>query len=212
VQRKVFRVEQMFAERRSAPAAPGDRGAVDQLKALRHLGAQRDAGADTLKRELALVKDIIARNRRELASLIGESHDRRMTRAAGELGAAIAGMEKATHKILQETEGIDERARTLCSTIKTEYERGLAQDIQDHTVRIYEACNFQDLSGQRIANVIETLNLVDEQLSAMLASCNGRPADAEPPKPAAGDELLNGPRLDGDSGHASQQDIDAMFD
>jgi hypothetical protein len=28
---------------------------------------------------------------------------------------------------------------------------------------------------------------------------------------AYGGDLINGPRLDGDSGHVSQQDIDAMF-
>jgi len=212
VQRKVFRVEQMFAERRAAVPVTGERGAIAQLKALRELGGRREISGDALKRELAFVHDVVARNRRDLASLIGESKDRHMTRAAGELGAAIAGMEKATHKLLQEAESIDERARTLCSTLKTDYERGLARDIQDHTVLIYEACNFQDLAGQRIANVIETLNMVDEQLSAMLARCKGRPPEAEAPKPAAGDGLLNGPKLDGDFGHASQSDIDALFD
>ena len=99
MQRKVFRVEQMFAGRRGAPQA-GEREAVDQLKALRELGGQHDITGDELKRELAFVQDTIARNRRELASLIGDSKQRRMARAAGELGAAIAGMEKATQKIL----------------------------------------------------------------------------------------------------------------
>ena len=87
-------------------------------------------------------------------------------------------MEKATQTILHEAEGIDECARALGSTLKTDYERGLAQDIQEHTVKIYEACNFQDLAGQRIAKVIATLDLVEEQLSAMLDRCNGRAAAA----------------------------------
>jgi chemotaxis protein CheZ len=118
-------------------------------------------------------------------------------------------MEKATHEILRQAEDIDERARTLCSTLKTDYERGLAQDIQDHTAKIYEACNFQDLAGQRIGKVIETLSFVEATLSAMLASGQGEPAGAAL-KPAGG--LINGPRLDGDFGHASQYDIDALFD
>jgi chemotaxis protein CheZ len=209
VQRKVFRVEQMFAGRRSAPQA-GKREAVEQLKALGELGGRHDVTGDELGRELAFVQDAIARNRRELASLIGDSKERRMARAAGELGAAVTGMEKATQKILHEAEGVDECARALASTLKTDYERGLAQDIQDHTVQIYEACNFQDLAGQRIGTVIETLNLVEEQLSAMLARCNGRAAEA-PVKAAVGGGLINGPKLDGDSGHASQGDVDAIF-
>jgi chemotaxis protein CheZ len=209
VQRKVFRVEQMFANRRGATQT-GERDAVDQLKTLRQLGGRHDLGADELARELAAVQDTIARNRRELAALIGDGKNPRFARAAGELGAAVAGMEKATQKILHEAERVEEYARTLGSTLKTDYERGLAQDIQDHTVQIYEACNFQDLAGQRIAKVIETLNLVEAQLSAMLARCNGRPAEAQV-KAAAGGGLINGPKLDGDIGHASQHDIDKIF-
>jgi chemotaxis protein CheZ len=134
-----------------------------------------------------------------------------MARAAGELGAAVAGMEKATQKILHEAEGIDECARALTATLKDDYKRGLAQDIQDHTVQVYEACNFQDLAGQRIAKVVETLNLVEEQLLAMLARCNGRAAETPARQLAAGGGLINGPKLDGESGHASQRDIDAIF-
>ena len=61
-------------------------------------------------------------------------------------------------KILKSTEVIDESAKALAATMKTDYERGLAQDIQDQVVQIYEACNFQDLAGQRIGNVIATLD------------------------------------------------------
>ncbi len=209
MQRKIFRVEQMFAGRRAASPAAGKREPVDQLKALSDLGGRQDVTADDLKRELASVQDTIARNRRDLAGLIGDGKERRLTRAAGELGAAIAGMEKATQKILHEAEGIDECARALAATLKTDYERGLAQDIQEHTVKIYEASNFQDLAGQRIAKVIAALDLVEERLSAMLDGCNGRAAAA--PKPAPANGLINGPKLDGDAGHASQGDIDAMF-
>ncbi len=105
---------------------------------------------------------------------------------------------KPRRKILHEAERVDEYARTLGSTLKTDYERGLAQDIQDHTVQIYEACNFQDLAGQRIAKVIETLNLVEAQLSAMLARCNGQ-ATRSAGQVATCGGLINGPKLDGDT-------------
>jgi chemotaxis protein CheZ len=77
-----------------------------------------------------------------------------MTRAAGDLGAAIEGMETATQKILASAEAIDDCARALASALSNDYHHCLAQDVQDHVVRIYEACNFQDLAGQRIGKVI----------------------------------------------------------
>ncbi len=111
MQRKVFRVEQMFAGGREAAAEP--RHAVNEFKSLRASAEHRDSNDSTvqdLERELALVQDIIARNTRELGRLIGDGKERRMARAAGELGAAVDGMEKATDKILKSAEVVDESA------------------------------------------------------------------------------------------------------
>jgi len=49
--------------------------------------------APTLERELAAIRSAIERNMRELSVLINDGNNRRMTRAAGELGAAVEGME-----------------------------------------------------------------------------------------------------------------------
>ena len=216
VQRKPFRVEQMFGARRAAATshATGEHDACDQLKSARACGTQGALAGDNVTHELALMREVIPRNRAELAALIGDSKSRRMARAAGELGAAAEGMEKATHTILQAAETIDDSAKSLGYALKTEFERGLAEDIQERTVQIYEACNFQDLAGQRIAKVIGVLHTIEAQLAVMLARCDT--FGSLPEAPAAGEaaehsDLLNGPKLDGDSGHASQNDIDAMF-
>jgi chemotaxis protein CheZ len=214
VQRKVFRVERMFDGR--AAARPMGIAAPDQVVAPKDAPARAeqpaaDGTVQSLKRELALLHDAIARNKRELAVLIGDGRERRMAHAAGKLGAAVEGMEKATEKILISTEVIDESARALSATLKDDYKRGLAQEIQEHVVKIYEACNFQDLSGQRIGHVIETLNKIEDQVEAMLERHSGQPGEAPAGKPFSGHALLNGPRLDGDSGHTSQRGIDKMF-
>src|SRR5512132_2065650 len=123
----------------------------------------------TLERELAVIRSAIERNMRELSVLINDGNNRRMTRAAGELGAAVEGMETATQKILASAETIDDCARALASALSDDYHHGLAQDVQDQVVRIYEACNFQDLAGQRIGKVIATLIMIEERLAAMIA-------------------------------------------
>jgi chemotaxis protein CheZ len=188
----------MFANRRAAPL---EDAAVPR--------ASR-AGA-ALEGELVSLREAVSRNRHDLAALIGGHKDKRMARAAGELGAAVDVMEKATQKILQATEAIDDGAKSLVATLKNDYARGLAQDIQEHAVAIYEACNFQDLAGQRIGKVIDMLSGLEAQLAAMIDRCNGfaRVGVAAAGKPVPG--MLNGPRLDGDTGHAEQRDIDAMF-
>jgi hypothetical protein len=52
---------------------------------------------------------------RELSVLINDGNDRRMARAAGELGAAVESMESATQKILASAEAVDDCARALAS-------------------------------------------------------------------------------------------------
>ena len=73
----------------------------------------------------------------------------------------------------------------------------------------YEACNFQDIAGQRIGKVIETLNVVDDHLGR--SSSNGVAHEAAAGQPDHSGRLLNGPRPDGEAGSVSQQNIDAMF-
>jgi chemotaxis protein CheZ len=166
-----------------------------------------------LAQELAAIQSVILRNMRELSALIHDGNDRRMARAAGELGAAVESMETATQKILASAESVDDCARTLASVLNDDYHHGLAQDVQDHVVRIYEACNFQDLAGQRIGKVIAMLMMVEERLVAMIQR-HGSAGSAQPvqaSKPTQSSGLINGPRLDGASGHASQIDIDALF-
>ena len=166
------------------------------------------------RHELSALANVVARNTRTLMALINDGKDRRMARAAGDLAAAVESMETATQKVLASVEAIDDCARVLVSALSDDYHHGLAQDIQDHVVRVYEACNFQDLAGQRIGKVITTLVMVEEQLTAMIENCNNVTGAARPDKAAGSHpsgDILNGPRLDGDGGHASQRDIDLMF-
>jgi len=138
--------------------------------------------------------------------------------AAGwsKLGAIVGGTETATEGILSAAEFIDQAANTLSAAVKSEHDKALAHDIQDHVVQIFEACNFQDLTGQRITKVVGTLKFIETHIVRMMEIWGGIESfkDIAPTEMAAreGDpRLVNGPRLDGDLGHASQDEIDALF-
>ena len=205
MQRKLFRIEEMNGARRASPLAARAPAAAGAAPA-----ADGDMRAFT--RELASLRDAIAQNTHELARLLNDGRERRMARASGELGAAVEVMETSTDKILKSAEIIDDNAKTLGSSLKGDYASGLALDIQDQLTAIYEACNFQDIAGQRIGKVIGTLGQIDEALTQMLSRCHRLlGGEAVPAATAPSRGLLNGPRLDGDSGHASQHEIDALF-
>lgn len=215
MQRKVFRIEQMM----TAKSLPPTVAMRDEIRAL---GAQfnvpqADQSGDPavgLVVELAQIRDAIARHKRDLSDLIGDGAQRRMARAADELDAAVDGMEAATKTILDAAEMIDDKAKALTAALMDNFKRGLAQDIQDQVVTIFEACNFQDVAGQRIGKVMTTLDAIERKVTAMVARYDGSYADiggAMAAKTAHDAKLLNGPKLDGDAGHASQHDIDKLF-
>jgi chemotaxis protein CheZ len=173
---------------------------------------------EKLKVELDLIHDAINRTKREIAVLHGKSFDgQEMAKVNGELGAVVGGTEQATQQILEAAEAIDQAATALTKVASPEQQQLLAEDIQERVVAIFEACNFQDLTGQRISKVMNTMKFIEQHINAMMDIWGGVDAiKAHAPSiidTREGDaRLLNGPRLDGDVGHASQDDIDAMFD
>ena len=173
---------------------------------------------EKLKVELDLIHDAISRTKREIAVLHGKSFSGdEMTKVTGELGAVVGGTEQATQQILEAAEAIDEAASAVAKTQSMDQQARLSQDIQERVVTIFEACNFQDLTGQRISKVMTTMKFIEQHINAMMDIWGGVDAIKAHAPPIIdtreGDaKLLNGPKLDGDDGHASQNDIDALFD
>ena len=237
VRRKVFRIEEMQGSAEHAEPAPFEqqqREMLAELAALRELitrgaesASERSSGAGgegpqqhglrQLKDETALIHRAITRTKEEIAALhISGLDGADGNRVSRELGAVAGGAEHAIQQILAAAEDIDEAANTLSAALKQEQERALAQDIRDQVVRIFEASNFQDLAGQRITKVLATLKFVEERIAHMMEIWGGIDAfkdytDAALAARKQGSVLLNGPKLEGDDGHASQDDIDRIF-
>ena len=173
---------------------------------------------EKLKVELDLIHDAISRTKREIAVLHGKSFNgEEMAKVNGELGAVVGGTEQATQQILEAAESIDQAASALSKVDSIDQQMRLADDIQERVISIFEACNFQDLTGQRIKKVMTTMKFIEEHINAMMDIWGGVDAIKAHAAPIVDtrDEdakLLNGPKLAGDVGHASQDDIDALFD
>jgi chemotaxis protein CheZ len=173
---------------------------------------------EKLKVELDLIHDAISRTKREIAVLHGKSFEgNEMAKVNGELGAVVGGTEQATQQILEAAEAIDNAATALAKVTSPDQQKILSEEIQERVVSIFEACNFQDLTGQRISKVMTTMKFIENHITVMMDIWGGVDA-IKAHAPAHIDDregdarLLNGPKLDGDEGHASQNDIDALFD
>jgi chemotaxis protein CheZ len=235
VQRKVFRIEESAEMRvassaRDAEVSLRHHEFMAEIRALRSLiqpnaPASREtlersraqiAEAQAYKAELDLIHAALRRTREEAGSLEARaSRSPDIARASGELEAIVAGTEQATQQVLQAAEDIDQTASALMAVLKGSYEKGLANDIRDRVVQVFEACNFQDLTGQRVGKVVEILASLEEHVGR-LAEIWSRLESFEPAVLADGsdgdDRFLNGPRLNGDAGHSSQSEIDGLFD
>lgn len=173
--------------------------------------------AGKLKVELDAIYEAIAQTKKEIATLhhTTGAKGEEMTRVTNELDAVVIGTEGATETILSAAEFIDETANTLSARIKGQ-DAELAGDIQDKVVQIFEACNFQDLTGQRITKVVNTLRFVEDRIIQMMDIWGGiesfKDIEVDQRERKDGDAaLLNGPALETDVDVATQDDIDALF-
>jgi chemotaxis protein CheZ len=223
VQRKVFRIEE--SARLRAPLRADSTAEIASLRALieprldgdraAHERARAQvAEAQAFKHELGLIHAAVEQSRDGVAAFDADtSGESRAARAGRELEAIVVGTERATQSILQAVEEIDHAAGTLSAALKSMHDKGLAQDIQDCVVRILEACNFQDLTGQRVAHVVETLNVIEQRTARLVEIWHRIDAMAPAFSERRDDDsrFLNGPKLAGEGGHSSQIDIDVMF-
>jgi len=93
-------------------------------------------------------------------------------------------------------------------------QRDLLDKIADNANVVFEACSFQDITGQRVARVAKSITFVEERVESLkfllgeeeLAKVDVATED-ELPEDA---KLLNGPQLNGQG--LSQNDIDSLFD
>jgi chemotaxis protein CheZ len=79
--------------------------------------------------------------------------------------------------------------------------------------RIFEACNFQDITGQRITKVVRTLKHIEGKIEVLIQALGEevqkthRSAAAADPNNE--DSLLNGPQLPGNA--IDQSEIDKLL-
>jgi chemotaxis regulatin CheY-phosphate phosphatase CheZ len=200
--RKIFRIEEAAAARlaRGIGRSDGPPQHSEMMQALATLrGVMAAVPSPTAKAEAAV---------KAQSQWLGVEAEQ-IIRIAHELKAVAAGTEQATQKILAAAEGIDQLANTLAAALKGRTEQDLAQDIADLVISIFEACNFQDLTSQRVTKVMSALKFIEDHVDRALDEIKNAPNP-----PAADDDdarYLHGPRLDIDSGHMSQSEIDAMF-
>ena len=128
------------------------------------------------------------------------------------MDAILDATEKATHEIIDAAEFIEGVSEKL--------DKDVAGEIQDATTRIFLACGFQDITGQRTTKVVEALKNIEAKIDGLL-SAFGKGVTPDKVKAAANakkkpgkqktsdDDLLAGPQLPAEAN--KQEEIDALL-
>ncbi len=177
------------------------------------LRPREDAQKNHVRRDLLEMAEAISKTRSEISAMrSADVEDCKFISATEELDAIVEATEKATSDILTAAEDIQETAWLL-------RENGGCKESCDkldaHATDIYIACSFQDLTGQRIAKVVQTLRFLENRVLAMIDiwGLDDRDArDRTPEAEKAKCDLLNGPARKGEGIDQSQVDLVIDFD
>ncbi len=124
--------------------------------------------------------------------------------ATDELDAIISATSDATSTIMDSCEVIQEKAGNVGGED--------ADVIVEEVMKIFEACSFQDITGQRVTKVVQTFRDIEEKIDKLVSvlGISATAASEEEEDDREGDErLLNGPQLASEA--LLQDDIDKLL-
>ena len=158
-------------------------------------------------RDFADIAGHISAMKHEIGNLrAADMKHNRVPEAGRELDAIVEATEEATHTIMESAEAImaaDPGDADAYNTV-----------VNDNVMRIFEACSFQDITGQRISKVVDTLAYIDDRVSTFVERLKLIDIEAEAAEETEADRrkrelILHGPQHKGEG--VSQDDIDAML-
>jgi chemotaxis protein CheZ len=156
----------------------------------------------TLLTEVESLGRTIASAKAEIAALrVDDINLSDIPFATDELDAIVAHTASATHAILETCETLDAVAEHLAGEPATQ--------LQEATTRIYEACGFQDITGQRITKVVNTLKDIEAKVGQLVATFGESSGEAGSANGQGEAVLMNGPQLP--TMAMDQSDIDKLL-
>ncbi len=167
---------------------------------------------EQLKKEIEKIAQYISDAKAEMAAITlteeKTGNEKNIAHAALQLNEVVRHTEEATNSIMDKADAIMLIAGGLADA-------DAGAKLGDHAVGILEACSFQDITGQRIKKVLNTLEQIELRITRLVKLFGGAlpdnlmVEDIDTGRRRADEDLLNGPQLSKDK--PSQDDIDKLF-
>lgn len=165
-----------------------------------------------LYHELEALANYIRDAKMDIAALRpDEVRDEYIPTASDELDAIVQATEVATNTIMDSTEEIE--------SVMANLEGENADKLMNATTNIYEACGFQDITGQRITKVVKALKDIEDKIEGLVTAFGSEIDKVKASLPTeephldtaelSDEDLLGGPQQEGVA--SSQAEIDALL-
>ena len=172
---------------------------------LSRVSEAEEISREGLYKDLKDLQDIINDARKEISfARPSDIQDKHIPTATDELEMIVKSTEEATSAIMDSCEILEQEA---------EKEAGpSAYVVNEEVTKIYEACSFQDLTGQRVSKVINSLITIESKVGKMIEILGSRLPGIDAPEeeePQGDEALMNGPQMPDKA--ISQDDIDKLL-
>jgi chemotaxis protein CheZ len=173
-----------------------------------------DAEIKVLKSELTGLFQYIQRVRQEIAALYKPAEDEhRFASMSEQLDAIVKATADATNTIMAAMEENEKIVSEVKKGLKDAALAAKLDKINDNTAAVFEACSFQDITGQRIGKVAKSLAYVEKHVNVLIDTWGRGEVEKTEVKPdqvkTSDEQLLHGPQLEGKG--VTQDEIDKLF-
>lgn len=161
--------------------------------------------------ELESLAHYIDMAKQDIASLRPDAvRDQHIPTATDELDAIVEATAEATNRIMDCAELIEREFPNMPSEV--------SDRLMEATTNIFEACGFQDITGQRVTKVVGALKDIEEKITRLVDAFgaeidrikeNEVVPETKDGHPITDEDLLHGPQLKNEA--KSQEEIDALL-
>lgn len=160
---------------------------------------QNPVSLDTLLQQIEELNRIVSSIQSGAIDIIQSSN----TQASLQLQDVLKATENATMNILDAANALQSMFMESPLGDKEKNEAG------KHITRVYEACSFQDITGQRIKKVLKEFEVLEKRIVQLADMVRGGVVNVPRPEAANSETPLSGPQLSDEV--PSQEDIDKLF-
>ena len=140
--------------------------------------------------------------------------DNQFGKMGDQLDAIVKATEEATNTIMAMMEKNEDALGKLRASITDADQIALLDQITENGMNVFQACSFQDITGQRVSKLVKSLTYVEDRVNALVDIWGKEALQAVEvqvfEEKTEDEKLLKGPQMEGQG--ISQDDIDKLFD